>query len=137
MIDFDRYFTFDGKVFLQNISYETFDKRPAPELKLNVKDTVLAQLTEKAVKVNFNRALTFQPEGLFSLSVTFGAWVVFRPETKDEIDWKSADIAGEIKKSNPKLLTLLMSQASLLVAEITSSAGQNPIITPSVPRLEQ
>lgn len=133
-MDFNRYFNYDDKIFLQNISYETVDKKPAPQMKLSCKDTVVAQLMENAVKINFNRALTFEPEGLFSLSVTFGAILAFKPETRDEIDWKKTDIAGEVKKSCPRLITNFMSRAALLVAEITSANGQAPLMTPGTPR---
>lgn len=133
-MDINRYFTYDDKVVLQNISFETIDKKTPSQLKLSCKDTVVAQLMEHAVKVNFNRALTFEPEGLFSLSVTFGAYLVFKPETKDELDWKNVDLANEIKRSCPRLMTNLMSRASMMVAEITSANGQTPLVTPAAPK---
>lgn len=132
MENFDRYFLHDRRVFLDNISYETlkFDGKGG-EMKLNCKDTIVAQLAQNGVKINFNRALNFEPEGLYSLSVTFSVMLLFDPTTKDEVDWKSIDIAGEFKKSCPQLMSVLMARASLLVAEITSANGQPPLITPS------
>lgn len=134
MIDFDRYFLHDRRVFLDNINYETLKTDiQQKEVKLNCKDTILAQVTARGVKINFNRALNFDPEGVYSLSVTFGVMLIFDPSTKDEIEWSKIDVAGEFKKSCPQLITVMMSRASLLVAEITSASGQAPLITPAAP----
>lgn len=134
MENFERYFLHEKKILLENISYETVkvEGRPA-DMKLGVKDTIVAQLLKNGVKINFNRALNFDPEGIFSLSVTYSMMMFFDPTTKDEIDWKSTDIATEFRKSCPHLLTSLMSRTSLMVAQITSAGGQNPIVTPASP----
>lgn len=134
MENFDKYFLPERKILLENISFETLklDGRPA-SVKLGVKDTIVAQLMEGGVKINFNRALNFSPEGLFSLSVTFSTVMLFDPAKKDEVDWKSTDIAGEFKKGCPHTLSALMSRTSLMVGQITGAAGQNPLITPASP----
>lgn len=133
-MDFERYFLHERQIFLDNISYDAngTEKQPA-QMRLNCKDTVLAQLSRGGVKVSFNRALTFDPEGPYTLSVTFSVFLIFDPSTKDEIDWQNTDIAGEFRKSCPALLSALMSRASLLISEITSSAGRLPLITPAAP----
>jgi len=134
MENFERYFLHDKKIFLENISYETVKIESRPDnLKLGVKDTIVAQLMEHGIKINFNRALNFDPEGIFSLSVTFAMMLIFDPSTKNEVDWKSLDIAGEFKRSCPHLLTALMSRTSLMVSQITACTGQNPIVTPASP----
>ena len=134
MENFERYFLHEKKILLENISYETVPVEGRPsDVKLGVKDTIVAQLLKNGVKINFNRALNFDPEGIFSLSVTYSMMMLFDPSTKDEIDWKSTDIATEFRKSCPHLLTSLMSRTSLMVAQITSAGGQNPILTPASP----
>ena len=101
------------------------------EMKLNCKDTIVAQLVDtKGVKFTFNRTLSFEPDGMFFLSVTFGVFLKFNPVYYNEIMWKNMDLAGEFKASCPQILTNLMSRTSLLISEITSAAGQNPIVTP-------
>ena len=132
MIDFGRYFLHDHQIFLDNLNYEVMKlEKATPEVKLNCKDTIVAQLMDRVgVKVTFNRSMTFDPEGMFSLSVTFGVMMRFNPVYYDEIMWKNIDIAGEFKQSCPHILTNLMSRTSMLIAEITSAAGQVPIITP-------
>ena len=126
--DFNRYFLAERRIILDNVSYETM--RPVTgQIKMNVKDTIVAQLIEKAgVKVTYNRALSFDPEGMFRLSVTFGLMLVFNPGTRDEIDWHTIDIAAEFKKNCPQLVDVMASKATLLVAEITNANGGNPVI---------
>ena len=134
MENFERYFLQEKKILLENISYETVPVEGRPtDMKLGVKDTIVAQLLKNGVKINFNRALNFDPEGIFSLSVTYSMMMFFDPTTKDEIDWKSTDIATEFRQSCPHLLTSLMSRTSLMVSQITSAGGQNPIVTPASP----
>ena len=132
MIDFNRYFLHEQQIFLDNINYEVLKLEKAQgEMKLNCKDTIVAQLRDKqGVKITFNRALTFDPEGMFFLSVTFGVFLKFNPVYYDEIMWKNIDIAGEFKANCPHILTNLMSRTSLLISEITSASGQTPIVTP-------
>ena len=135
MENFERYFLHERKIVLDNISYETvkMEGKPGTTMSLGCKDTIVAQLMESGVKINFNRAMNFTPEGIFSLSVTYSMMLFFDPTTKNEIDWKSLDIAGEFKKSCPHLLSAMMSRTSLMIAQVTAASGQNPLITPAAP----
>jgi len=135
MENFIQYFLRERKVILENISYETEKpKLLQGELKLGCKDTIVAQLMANGVKINFNRALNFSPEGPFALSVTFSTIMLFDPARKDEVDWKQVDIAGEFRKGCPHILTELMSRTSLMIAQITAASGQNPLMTPASPQ---
>lgn len=126
--DFNKYFMPERHILLENVSYET--GRPAPgQLKLGAKDTIIAQLALPAgVKVTFNRTLKFEPDGPFTLSVSFAVMLVFNPKTRDEIDWKTIDIADQFKKSCPNLVSQMMAKSTLLVGEITAANGGAPII---------
>lgn len=129
MIDFARYFLPEHQVFLEYVNFEVAATAPGTR-KMNCKDTIVARLSDPVgIKVTFNRALSFEPEGIFDLSVTFSCFLRFRPETKDEIDWRSIDIAGEFRTGGGAILHALASRASLLIAEITSASGQPPVIT--------
>ena len=127
--DFNRYFLAERRVIRENVSYEI--QRPANaagQFKLGVKDTIVAQVVGQAgVKATYNRTLRFDPEGPFVLSVSFGVMLVFNPGTRDEIDWKTIDVAEEFKKNCPQLVQQMTAKATLLVAEITNMTG-NPII---------
>ena len=135
MIDFNRYFLHEHQIFLDNLNYEVIKLEKATgEVKLNCKDTIVAQLIDKVgVKVTFNRTLSFEPEGMFFLSCTFGVMMRFNQVYYDEIMWKNIDIAGEFKVGCPHILTNLMSRTSMMVAQITSASGQVPIVTPGGP----
>ena len=135
-MNFNEYFKGASKVMLDNIRYETVkpeNMKQGLQLKMNCKDTILAQLANEGVKINFNRQVKFDPEGVFDLSVTFTTFLPFVMEKKDEIDWKNMDIAGEFRKSNHPLMSVMMSRASLLIGQITSASGNNPLITPPAP----
>ena len=127
--DFNRYFLAERRIVLDNISYEI--QRPANasgQFKLGVKDTIVAQVMGQAgVKATYNRTLRFEPEGPFVLSVSFGVMLVFNPGTRDEIDWKTIDVAEEFKNNCPQIIQQMVAKATLLVAEITNMNG-NPII---------
>lgn len=132
MLDFNRYFLHEQQIYLDNINYEMQKlEKMTKEVKLNCKDTIVAQLMEgKGVKFTFNRTLSFEPEGMFFLSVTFGVVMLFNRAYYDEIMWKNMDLAGEFRKNCPHILTNLMSRTSMMISQITSAAGQNPIVTP-------
>lgn len=126
--DFNKYFMPERHIILENVSYET--GRPTPgQLKLGAKDTIIAQLALPAgVKVTFNRTLKFEPDGPFTLSVSFAVMLVFNPKTRDEVDWKTIDIAEQFKKNCPSLVSQMMAKSALLVGEITAANGGAPII---------
>ncbi len=128
--EFNRYFLAERRIMLENVSYET--TRPAQgqgQFKLGVKDTIVAQVIQQAgVKVTYNRTLRFDPEGPFVLSVSFAVMLVFNPGTKNEIDWRTIDVADEFKKNCPVLVQQMSAKAALLVAEITNAGGGIPII---------
>ena len=125
--DFNRYFLAERHIMLENVSYETQRVQPG-QLRLNARDTIVAQLIGNAgVKVTYNRTLSFEPEGPFTLSVSFSVMLVFNPGTRGEVDWKTIDMAEEFKKNCPQLVQAMMTKTTLLVAEITNANG-SPIL---------
>lgn len=127
--DFNRYFLAERRIVLENVSYETHAVQPSGTLKLGAKDTIVAQLVGQAgVKVTYNRLMQFDPEGPFTISVSFAVMLVFNPGTRDELDWKTVDVATEFRKACPAIVAAMMSRASLMVAQLTSAAGGIPII---------
>ncbi len=139
MDNFKKYFLRDKKIYLENISYETVENGTPklPVRRLGCKDTVIAQLfLPTGVKIIFNRRLSFEPEALFTLSVSFGAFFRFNPEYYEEVDWQQVNIVQEFTKNYPDLLSELTSRTTLLVAQITSASGGTPLITavPNIPK---
>ncbi len=127
--DFNRYFLPERRIVLENVSYET--QRPAiasGQLRLNVKDTIVAQLLgHTGVKVTYNRMLRFEPEGPFTLSVSFSVLLIFNPTTLTEVDWKTLDMAELFKRKCPGLTQAMITKTALLIAEITNANG-TPIL---------
>ncbi len=127
--DFNRYFLPDRRIMLENVSYET--QRPAianGQLRLNVKDTLVAQLLgHTGVKITYNRMLRFEPEGPFTLSVSFSVLLIFNPTTLAEVDWKTLDMAELFKRKCPALAQTMITKTALLIAEITDANG-TPIL---------
>ena len=97
-MEFMKYFKPATKAVLDNIRYETLkmDIQGLTKMKMNCRDTVLAQLLPGGVKINFNREVKFEPEGPFDLSVTFTTILPFNTDFSDEIDWKTVDIAWQV-----------------------------------------
>ena len=135
-MEFYEYFIPMNNVKLENISYESIPQVNTlnGQVKMNCKDTIVAQLKERGAKINFNRKVEFEPETAFSVSVTYSVFLPFREEKKDEIDFKAVDLAGEFRRAGGPVLTKLMSKTSLMIAEITDAADQNPLITPPAPQ---
>lgn len=131
MIDFDRYFLKECQIFLAHVDYD-FLTLPTPgENKLTVKDRVSAyNMDDDKVKIEVARSLDFGAGKLFSLTVVFGVMLTKNPFSKKEIDWTKVNIAEEFKNSRIPLLGNITSRISLLIAEITSSFGQVPVVTP-------
>lgn len=136
MENFNEYFLRERKVFLENISYETVktESSASPTRRLGCRDTVVAQLLlPTGVKFIFNRRLNFDPEALFTLSVSFGVFFKFDPAKRDEVDWKKVNLVGEFTRHCPALLSDMTARTTLLVAQITSSAGATPIVATPPP----
>ena len=130
-INFARHFLPMRHVKLANVSYETETPKleNGTQVRLGVRDTVVAQVQAgRGVKVTFNRALSFEPDGPFTLSVSFEVMLMFNPRTAGEVEWKAVDVASQFRQKCPALMQTMMSRAALLVAQITSADGGNPIV---------
>lgn len=132
MIDFERYFLNDQQFFLNSINYKTIEEtEQLSEYRMKCTDSITVDLDiERGMRVIFTRELSFEPEALFVLEVSYGAILTFNPDTKDEFDWKKTDLAKEVQTSGGFVLRNIISKVSLLIAEITASGSQVPIVTP-------
>lgn len=133
MIDFHKYVLPDQEYSLDVVDYHRIDGESNgntdPDFVLS--DSISADIIDnKQLKINFQRRLFCEPEGVFSLHVSFTTIFTLDPETKDEVDWSKVNIAEEIVNYGEGLLTNIVSRTSLLISQITSSFGQLPIMTP-------
>ncbi len=130
MFDFDRYFLKECQIFLSHIDYDVL-ALGSGNGKINVTDNIQAYPKDDShVKIELSRSLSFPEGGLFSVSVIYGVMLTKNPLSKDEIDWSTIDVCEEFKRAKVPLINGIASRISMLIAQITSSYGQNPIVTP-------
>lgn len=125
------YFMAEQEFYLDKVSYNRIDKKEeAKEYSLNCIDNIEVKVNGDIVKVTVTRVLKFDPAEIFELSVSFGAILRFNTEKKKDYDWQNINMAEEFRENGKFVLGNLMNRISLLIAEITSSFGQTPIILP-------
>lgn len=132
MINFDNYLDSNYKFFLEEIQYNKL--KPADSstsLQFTCQDNIAADVADEGkLKVSFSRKLSFKPAGIYELTVIFGAIATINERGLKELDWKRINVADEIRNGNSTLLNNLVCRSSLQIAQITSSSGQAPVITP-------
>ena len=129
------YFLPEQEFYLQNISYNRIEKTvDEKEHSLNCVDSIKVDVDGKErVRVTVTRALYFEQNELFDLAVTFGAILKFNPVKKDEYKWHEINMAEEYRENGEFVTNNLVARISLLIAQITSSFGQMPLVLqPSV-----
>ena len=128
------YFKPELEIFLDTVSYkriENLDNKTEQELLLLCQDNLKALTQEDGIRIIVTRTLTFDPEALFVLNVSFGADLKFN-ERKVEHEWTEINLAEEFGENGDFVTGQLMSRISLLIGQITSSFGQPPLILPAV-----
>ncbi len=132
MINFDNYLNTDYTFYLEGIQYRRLQPAaPNTSLRLACQDHLDADTAGAGkLKLTFTRKLTFEPAGIYELTVSYGAAATISAQGLTEVDWKNINVADEIRKGNCTLLNNLISRTSLQIGQITSSSGQAPVITP-------
>ena len=127
------YFRPKQEIFLDTVSYkriENLNEGLGKEFALLCQDNVKVSVNEEGVRIIITRSLAFDPEKIFALSVSFGMDLKFN-ERKDEHDWQNVNLAEEFRENGDFVTAQLMSRISLLIGQITSSFGQQPLILPT------
>lgn len=133
-----QYFLDEYQYALESIRYNLNQEAAEQEIaeqELRCVDSIrVKKYYETGLYVTHTRQLQFHPAGAFDLSVSFSAIVRFNEEKKKEVDWEKEDLAKAFKEEGGFLLDNLVSRSSMLIAEITASYGQAPVITmPRIP----
>ena len=117
---------------MHKIEYDRIDTIASPkEVLLNCADNINVEVNEKnEVKIIVTRTLTFDPEEMFRLVVAFGANLKLEPQKMMEYNWHELNLAEEFRENGNFVIDNLMSRISLLIAQVTSSFGQSPLILP-------
>ena len=125
------YFLPEQEFYLQNISYNRIENgSDSKKHILNCLDNISVDVKDEAVRITVTRTLKFEPEELFTLTVSFGAILKFNPQKKSEYKWNEVNLAEEFRNNGDFVIGNLMQRITLQIAQITSSFGQSPIILP-------
>lgn len=128
----EEYFLPKHEFYLNNISYERIEKTVSKgEHPLKCMDSITTDLLENdALRITVTRTLNFEPEEIFSLAVSYGAILKFEPQKKKNYNWREIDLPDEFRENGDFVTGNLMSRITLLIAQITSSYGQTPLVLP-------
>ena len=129
------YFLPEQEFYLHKIMYDRIDSISSKEaFVLNCADNIKVEISEKnELRVIVTRTLSFEPEEMFYLVVAFGANLKFDPRKVNEYNWHEVNMAEEFRDNGNFVTDNLMSRISLMIAQITSSFGQAPLVlAPSV-----
>lgn len=130
-MNFTQLFNENYSYFLNEISYKVITVGNIQDkVDIVVKDdTAFEMLDEAHLQIIVERNICFQPNVVYELKVSFGAILELKgiSEIERGIDWEQ-----EFKNSNEGIAVIqgLLTRISLQIAQITSSYGLNPIVTP-------
>lgn len=129
MINFNEYFKDQYQFFLTEIKYDLIPSSgESVSVQFKIQDNLATAVVGSQLQVEFCREVFFDPEALYHLTVKFGLALEFREgvnPAQDELNWANELAEGE----NPYMHNVLC-RTSNLIAQITASYGQQPLITP-------
>lgn len=129
MIEFNKYFNDEYQFTLKEVIYSRVEEEAATgRLDITIKDDLSSTIDGNRLEVEFCRSVFFTPEALYRTSVKLGCTLTFRNNIKENV----ADInwSEELIKSDNPYLPNIVSRASYIIATLTSSYGQQPLVTP-------
>ena len=128
-MEFDRYFLTECNIYLHHLEYDMLSFGGEP--KFTVTDGIAAyDLDEEKVRIEISRSVSAANNKLFYVKAVFGVVLRKNPLVIGEIDWSKVNVAEEFKKSKRPLMNNIGSRLSMLIANVTSSSGVIPVITP-------
>lgn len=134
MIDFSKYFEANSKYYLNKLTFDhsCFSmEEQTQKVTLSIVDQVRTEYVKnKGIIIEFSRELSNNDNPPPMIQVSFCTELTFKEGVEQEVEWESVPLAKEIAESSEYYISNLVSRASLLIAEITASYGQIPIVTP-------
>lgn len=121
------YFIEQYQFSLKEVSYNRLEIEPV-NATLSISDEINTDIKNNVLLITLTRTIFFEPESAFNLKVTFDAVLGIKEEmieTVNKIDWKK-----EFVEINNPYMVNIMTRVSALIANITSSYGQPPVVTP-------
>lgn len=129
MFNFTKYFDKQCKIFLKEITFEQ-SNISANVMSIKFCDDLSTYIKENSLHVIFKRSVKMEPEATYKLSVSYELELTFNSIYVKEIEPNAINFEDELIRSGQNILSLLISRAVLLIAQITSSGNNNPVITP-------
>lgn len=128
------YFQPEQEFYLHKITYDRLERTMSKaEYDLNCVDNISVEIcSENKIKIIVTRSLAFEPQEMFTLSVAFGTELKFNLDRVKEHNWNEINLAEEFRDYGSFVTANLMSRITLLIAQITSSFGQQPLVLPPV-----
>ena len=130
----NEYFKPEIGIFLDAINYKRKDesiKESKDSVSLLCQDNITISLEGENVRIIVTRSVSLKPNEIFNLTVSFGADLRFN-ERRAEYDWEKINLAEEFVENGEFITTQLVSRIALIIGEITSSYGQQPLMLPPV-----
>ena len=130
-MNFMEVFNKNYSYFLHEINYRVITVGAIKDkVDISVRDYLDFSMLDKShLQIIVKRKVEFQPNLVYELSVSFGAVLelINEHEHTDNFDWEK-----EFKNSAEGLSVIqgLLTRVSLQIAQITSSYGLNPVVTP-------
>ncbi len=126
----EKMFEKEYEFYLESVKYTRKHKTEGiTQYTLNCTDTLsTSNISKDGLQVSIKRSLQFDPDEIYSLSVVFGVLLKFSDNYNSEID--KYDWSDELAHNGNFFLSNIMPRISHLIAEITASYGQIPVITP-------
>lgn len=129
-MNFKECFTDEYQYSLKSIDYKTIESQEIFDtIELNCSDEINSINIENGLELTFSRKVFFIPKCMYELTVTYSVKLFYVDNTK-EINCE--ELLDNLKNEENVYLSNIISRASLLISDITSSYGQNPVITPPV-----
>lgn len=113
----------------------TFSTLPSPtcasDVQLQLKDTVtVSEKTTQNLYLTIERVLEFTPPSLFDMKISYSVVLSFKQSNSSCYTEKQFE--EYFSSQNNPVFSSVFSRISSLIAQITGSSGQAPIITPPI-----
>lgn len=135
MLNFKDYFKDEYQFSLKDVSYTKIERvDELAEFELKITDAINTELDGDNLKITFSREIYFEPESMFKLKVVFEVILHLNEGVNEKVT--SVDWEKELLNNPNPYLGNVVSRISHLIADITASFGQQPLITPPNPMFE-
>ena len=126
------YFEPDYEFYLDKVDYIHKQKTSnTDKYELNCSDSLeTKEIADNKLQVTVTRSLVFEPDDLYSLSVSYVAVLKFDMSKKEELSSLTDNLSKDLINYGQFFLSNIMVRMSMLISEITGSYGQPPVITP-------